>query len=174
MIGFVDIETTGLEVNRHSILEVALVLTDNSLEEKLRESFVVSQSHVTLNATNSWCEKQHKNSGLISEVKDSNVSNSEAEKNLIKLFQEEVSKGVDVPMAGNSVHFDREFLKSHMPGFENCFHYRNIDVSVFRELLERWGREEDIWEGEEKPHRAMGDVERCIKELKYYQKLLFS
>jgi len=41
------------------------------------------------------------------------------------------------PLAGNSVHADRQFLQKYMPEFCSYLHYRNVDVSTVKELY-RW------------------------------------
>lgn len=38
------------------------------------------------------------------------------------------------PLAGNSVHTDRMFLRKYMPLVNDYLHYRIIDVSTIREL----------------------------------------
>lgn len=38
------------------------------------------------------------------------------------------------PLAGNSVHVDRMFLRKYMPLVNDYLHYRIIDVSTIREL----------------------------------------
>uniref|UniRef100_A0A915MYE0 Exonuclease domain-containing protein n=1 Tax=Meloidogyne javanica TaxID=6303 RepID=A0A915MYE0_MELJA len=41
-------------------------------------------------------------------------------------------------LAGNSVHYDLQFLKRYMPKFVEHLHYRIIDVSTIKELVKRW------------------------------------
>ena len=73
------------------------------------------------------------------------------------------------PMCGNSICQDRRFMAKHMPNLENFFHYRNLDVSVFKELAKRWKPE--LIEGFKKAgkHEALADIVESIEELKYYR-----
>jgi oligoribonuclease len=38
------------------------------------------------------------------------------------------------PLAGNSIHCDKQFLQKYMPDFMKQLHYRIIDVSSIKEL----------------------------------------
>ena len=40
----------------------------------------------------------------------------------------------ECPLAGNSVHVDRQFLLKYMPQFAAHLHYRIVDVSTIKEL----------------------------------------
>jgi oligoribonuclease len=72
-------------------------------------------------------------------------------------------------MCGNSICQDRRFMARYMPELEAYFHYRNLDVSVFKELARRWKPE--IYSGFKKAgkHEALADIYESIDELKYYR-----
>ena len=72
-------------------------------------------------------------------------------------------------MCGNSICQDRRFMAKHMPDLESYFHYRNLDVSVFKELAKRWKPE--LIDGFKKKgkHEALADILESIEELKYYR-----
>jgi len=73
------------------------------------------------------------------------------------------------PMCGNSICQDRRFMAKHMPNLESYFHYRNLDVSVFKELSRRW--RPTLYQGFKKTskHEALSDIYDSIDELKYYR-----
>jgi len=73
------------------------------------------------------------------------------------------------PMCGNSICQDRRFMAKHMPTLESYFHYRNLDVSVFKELARRW--RPSLYQGFKKTskHEALSDIYDSIDELKYYR-----
>lgn len=73
-------------------------------------------------------------------------------------------------LLGNSVHFDRSFLRYYFPDVEGIFHHRHLDVSSVRMLAERITGRPPL--PGEKPHRAMADVRRSIAELKYWAEAL--
>jgi oligoribonuclease len=173
MIGFVDIETTGLNPDRHSILEIAVIWTQDNLDEIDSAEYQIAQTDFILENMDEWCLEQHGESGLIEDVKEDGISIREVEQNLIEKFEDIADEDDEVAMGGNSVHFDRGFLKRKMPDFESEFFYRNIDVSVFKELLGRWNMEEEIIEEGDRAHRASSDIRECIGALSYYRNKFF-
>ena len=60
-------------------------------------------------------------------------------------------------------------MARYMPDLEKYFHYRNLDVSTFKELARRWKLE--IYSGFKKAsrHEALADIYESIDELKYYR-----
>ena len=88
---------------------------------------------------------------------------------IIRILKEYVGKNKS-PMCGNSICQDRRFMAKHMPDLESYFHYRNLDVSVFKELAKRWKPE--LIDGFKKKgkHEALADILESIEELKYYRK----
>ena len=74
------------------------------------------------------------------------------------------------PMCGNSICQDRRFLARWMPALEDYFHYRNLDVSTLKELVQALAvprsRRASPRTGK---HEALADVYESIDELKYYR-----
>ena len=60
-------------------------------------------------------------------------------------------------------------MAKHMPALENFFHYRNLDVSVFKELSKRWKPELISGFKKNSKHEALADILESIEELKYYR-----
>ena len=60
-------------------------------------------------------------------------------------------------------------MANYMPELENYFHYRNLDVSSVKELVQRW--KPDILKGlvKQGTHQAMEDIRDSVIELKYYR-----
>jgi oligoribonuclease len=77
------------------------------------------------------------------------------------------------PLGGNSVHVDKQFLKSYMPRIIHHLHYRIIDVSTVKELCRRWYP--DLFKLYEKKecHRSVQDILESIRELHYYRQTFF-
>ena len=73
-------------------------------------------------------------------------------------------------MCGNSICQDRRFMARHLPELEVFFHYRNLDVSTLKILMQRW--RPDLKKGFSKKgaHLALDDIRESIEELKYYRK----
>lgn len=164
---FLDLETTGLDANTDSILEVGLVITNGDLNEICTYSNVVGHSEETLAKMNGWCWKTHTESGLVKSVRASFEDLQEIEQSIIEIIDEEF--GADKPiLAGSSIHFDRSFIKKHMPYLDRRLHYRMIDTSSFKEAYRlMFGHERPSY-GYVCAHRVIDDCRASISELKYY------
>jgi oligoribonuclease len=71
-------------------------------------------------------------------------------------------------MCGNSICQDRRFMARLMPGLEAYFHYRNLDVSVLKILVNRWARDKEQF-SKESAHLALDDIRDSISELRFYR-----
>ena len=166
---WLDMEMSGLLPDSDRILELAAVVTDADLNV-LAESpvFVVHQSDAVLDGMDAWNKGTHGRSGLIEKVKASTLSEAEASTQMIAFLKQYVPANKS-PMCGNSICQDRRFMARYMPDLESFFHYRNLDVSVFKELARRWKPE--IYSGFKKAsrHEALADIYESIDELKYYR-----
>ena len=166
---WIDLEMTGLKPESDRILEVALVVTDHDLATVAEAPvWVVHQEDAMLAAMDSWNQATHTRSGLIEKVKASALSDVEVEASALAFLREHVPAKVS-PMCGNSICQDRRFLARWMPGLEDYFHYRNLDVSTLKELARRW--KPDLLKGvpKEGKHEALADVQESIAELMYYR-----
>ena len=169
---WIDMEMTGLSPDTDRIIEVALVVTDQTLnlvaEGPVR---AVHQSDLVLDAMDSWNKATHTRSGLIDRVKASVLCESDVEAEMLAFLAQHAPSGAS-PMCGNSVCQDRRFLARHMPRLEAYFHYRNLDVSTLKELARRW--KPDLMSGFTKQgkHEALADIYESIDELKYYREHL--
>ena len=166
---WLDMEMSGLLPDSDRILELAAVVTDANLQV-LAESpvFVIHQSDAVLDGMDAWNKGAHGRSGLIEKVKKSTLDEQAATVQMIDFLKQHVPAGKS-PMCGNSICQDRRFMARYMPNLEAFFHYRNLDVSVFKELARRWKPE--IYSGFKKAskHEALADIYESIDELSYYR-----
>lgn len=166
---WLDMEMTGLNPQTDKILEIAVIVTDPFLTI-LEEGpiVVVKQPDEVLAKMDSWNQSTHGKSGLIEKVKNSAVTEDAATQQILDFVSKYVDKNKS-PMCGNSICQDRRFMALNMPALEEYFHYRNLDVSVFKELAKRWKPE--LISGFKKggKHEAMADIKESIEELKYYR-----
>jgi oligoribonuclease len=171
---WIDLEMTGLYPNTDRIIEIAVVVTDAQLMQRVEGPvFAVHQSDAALDAMDAWNKGTHGKSGLIDRVKASTVDDASAEAQVIEFLKRFVGKGKS-PMCGNSICQDRRFLANYMPQLEAFFHYRNLDVSTLKELARRW--KPDILAGFKKAqaHTALADIHESIDELAYYREHLLA
>lgn len=166
---WLDMEMSGLLPDTDRILELAAVVTDAELNV-IAESpvIVVHQSDEVLDGMDAWNKGTHGRSGLIEKVKASTVNEAQATEQMMAFLKQHVPAGKS-PMCGNSICQDRRFMARYMPELEKYFHYRNLDVSTFKELARRWKPE--IYSGFKKAsrHEALADIYESIDELKYYR-----
>lgn len=170
---WIDLEMTGLDPEKERIIEIATIVTDsdlNTMEEG--PVLAVHQSDSLLNSMDDWCTRTHGESGLTQRVRDSQVSELDAEQQTLEFLQRYLEPGQS-PLCGNSIGQDRRFLVKYMPELEAFFHYRNLDVSTVKELARRWRPQ--VLDGVKKKgsHLALDDIRDSIDELRHYRDHFF-
>lgn len=167
---WVDLEMTGLKPDDDVVIEIASIVTDSDLNT-LAEGPVIAihQSEATLSGMDEWNTTHHTESGLVERVKNSADDETSTQHQTIEFLRQYVPAGVS-PMCGNSICQDRRFMARHLPELEVFFHYRNLDVSTLKILMQRW--RPDLKKGFSKKgaHLALDDIRESIEELKYYRK----
>ena len=166
---WVDLEMTGLNPDRDAVLEIATIVTDNELNT-LAEGPVIAihQSAALLDAMDEWNTSHHNSSGLVKRVRESSASEASASADTIAFLEQYVPHGAS-PMCGNSICQDRRFMARHMPELEAFFHYRNLDVSTLKILMQRWRPELEEGFSKRGAHLALDDIRESIQELRYYR-----
>ncbi len=166
---WLDLEMTGLDPDRDSILEIAIIITDSQLNE-LAEGPVYAIHHPepVLHAMDDWNREHHSASGLWDRVISSATQMRAAEQGSLEFLAQWTEQGFS-PLCGNSICQDRRFLHRLMPELEGWFHYRNLDVSSLKELARRWSPQ--ILEGliKQNRHEALSDIRESIQELRHYR-----
>ena len=166
---WIDLEMTGLDTERDRIIEVAVVVTDAQVTQRVEGPVLaIHQSDAVLDAMDNWNKGTHGRSGLTDRVKASTVDEAAAEAQVLAWLAQYVPAGKS-PMCGNSICQDRRFLARAMPRLEAFFHYRNLDVSTLKELARRW--QPALLDGFKKAqsHTALADIHESIDELLYYR-----
>ncbi|XP_026748989.2 probable oligoribonuclease isoform X1 [Galleria mellonella] len=173
-IVWVDLEMTGLDIDKDHILEIACLVTDGDLNVVATgPNIVVHQPDNILANMNSWCVAQHGESGLTEASRNSKVSIQDAEKKVLEFVRRHAPEK-KCPMGGNSVYMDRLFIRKYMPKLDSYLHYRIIDVSTLKELAKRWYKKEYADLPQKKfRHRSIDDILESIQELKYYKETIF-
>lgn len=171
---WIDLEMTGLSPEDDVIIEIATIVTDAQLNILAEGPMLAIHQHDgILNGMDEWNTRQHGGSGLTQRVRDSKISERDAEQQTIAFLEQYVPKGKS-PICGNSICQDRRFLARYMPELEAYFHYRNLDVSTIKELVMRW--QPDVMKGFTKnsKHLALDDIKDSIEELKFYREKVLS
>jgi oligoribonuclease len=170
---WLDLEMTGLEPDLHTILEIATLVTDSQLTVLAEgPSIAIRQEGEVLEKMEPWSRETHTRSGLLKRVHESKVSMAEAERQTLSFIEKFCPQGRS-PLCGNSVGHDRRFLVRYMPVLHRYLHYRNIDVSTVKELIQRW-YPSGLRPPEKKgSHLALEDIRESVKELIFYRENYF-
>jgi oligoribonuclease len=172
MLVWMDLEMTGLDADRHVIVEV---VTDDELAIVAEgPDLVVHQPEAALGAMDDVVREMHTKSGLLEAISASTVSLEDAGAQTLAFIKEHVPDPRTVPLCGNSIGTDRRFLVKHLPEIEEHLHYRCVDVSTIKELARRWypGALSQL-PRKATAHRALDDIRESIDELRFYRERLF-
>ena len=164
---WIDLEMTGLVPEQDVILEVAAEITDINLETiDSYESRIQHNRDLVLKrmGENAWWKDYPEN-------RDDFVNGLPGAKQLLAVEKELVAfvdhhfGNEPAVLAGNSIQSDRAFIKQWMPELELRLHYRMLDVTSWKTVMETMYGVEF-----EKPevHRAYEDIQASIAELQYY------
>lgn len=173
-IVWIDCEMTGLDPQKHVIVEIAALVTDadlNILGEGV--DVVVHASETDLAQMDAYVTDMHNSSGLTEEIRQSAIDVNEAERIVLDYIREWVPNARQAPLAGNSIASDRGFIRRYMPDLEDFLHYRMIDVSSLKELARRWYPRVYFGQPEKgMSHRALADIRESIRELEFYRRAM--
>lgn len=169
-IVWLDLETSGLEPTVDHILEIGAVLTPRSNPQGTKSQFqrinrpprledIIENAHPVV-------QDMHTTSGLWDELRaleeqDHAYALHRLEEDALAwLYENGVRPKDRVWLGGNSVHFDRRFLRAHLPALERRFFHRLLDVSGAAEVVAlATGKRATLPEDHATAHRAMDDIE---------------
>jgi oligoribonuclease len=165
---WIDLEMTGLDPDQDLILEVAAEITDFEFKTLASYESRVKQPRdkvVKLFAANTFYSQDFtENRDEFLDKLNEGKSSDEVERDLINLVNEQFGREPAV-LAGNTIHSDRKFIAKYWPELDLKLHYRMLDVSSFKILMQgKFGvdyEKNDI-------HRAFEDIQASVAELQYY------
>lgn len=172
---WLDLEMTGLDVERHRIVEIACIVTDSDLtllDDGI--DIVIHQDEDAMAQMDDFVRKMHTKSALLPAIGASTVGVDEAQARTLEYVRAHVAAAGTAPLCGNSIGTDRRFLDRYMHELDTFLHYRSVDVSSLKELCRRWYPA--IYPkrpGKSEQHRALDDIRESIEELKFYRERLF-
>jgi oligoribonuclease len=171
---WIDCEMTGLSLEKDVLVEIAVLVTDSELNV-IGEGIdlVIKATPEQLAGMNEFVTQMHTTSGLITQILEG-ITVEAAEDAILAYLESAGTVAGKSPLAGNSVSVDRNFIARDMSRLNEYLHYRTVDVSSIKELARRW-YPKIYFAAPAKTgnHRALGDIQDSIEELKYYRSSIF-
>lgn len=172
---WIDCEMTGLDVEKDSLVEIAVLITDSELNilDEAGLNVVLKPRPDSLSQMGDFVTQMHQESGLLPLLADG-LEIEEAELKILDYVKGFAPEARTAPLAGNSIGTDRMFLNRYMPNLDAHLHYRNVDVSSIKELTRRWFPKVYFQLPKKSGgHRALADIRESIAELRYYRQTVF-
>jgi len=158
---------TGLDPVNDVILEVAAEITDFDFKTLASYEAIAQQPRevvVERMQKNVWWKDYPANRDEFIRKTAIGKPSQQIEQELIKLVEHNFGAEPAV-LAGNSIHNDRAFIKQWWPQLDLKLHYRMLDVSAWKILMQ--GKYGVQFEKKE-VHRAFDDIQASIAELQHY------
>jgi oligoribonuclease len=164
---WVDLEMTGLDPINDVILEVAAEVTDFDFKTLASYEAIVKQPQETvverMRKNTWWADFPANRDEFVRKTADGKPGR-QVEQELIALVEQQFGTEPAV-LAGNSIHNDRNFIKQWWPQLDLKLHYRMLDVSAWKVLMQaKYGVQFD----KKEVHRAFDDIQASIAELQHY------
>ena len=197
MLIFMDLETSGLRADTHSVLEVAVIMTDDAFADIARFTAVAHWLYASdLADANSavrdafakftvdvdpFVLEMHTKNGLWAASMASTMSLDDVDSMLATFIAETCAAHGVVPgektgpqLAGNTINFDRAFLQAQLPLTHALLHYRNVDITTLNEVARRFwpAVHKDRPRSAGNVHRAEADVLASLETARYYARTL--
>ena len=173
---WIDMEMSGLDAKRDSILEISCIITSSDLSIViLGPTLVIRCSRFILGSMNDWCREHHTRTGLFDKCLKSGISLDQADRLIVDfLAQHNVPFGVCC-IAGNGIANDREFIKQQMSRLNGYLSPRGIiEVNTLKEICKLLYPQ--IYKARPQKkylHTSEADVRESIEEYRYYIRHIF-
>lgn len=176
----IDLETTGLDLRSHVILEFGLTLVTNDLKHVEHfGSRVVHATEAQLAGMNSYVREMHTGTGLLDEVRASTLSIADVDQEVSAWLRDrDFSPAASGIILGSNCRLDLNFIERDMPLLTELMTYRMIDISGIREAMTLWAPEalpshpfQLAMSSEFVPHRVMSDIAWTLAEARDLQEV---
>lgn len=164
---WMDLEFTGFEYGTDVILEVSVEVTDfnfktlGSYEARIKNDPKVLVERMRLNTF--WQDHPENRDNFLNNNHEGKPI-EEVEQELVKFVSDHFDSEPAI-LAGNSIHSDRSMIKAWWPELDLKLHYRMLDVTSLKTLMQgKFGIEYE----KSNTHRAYDDIQESIAELQYY------
>ncbi|MDX9730804.1 MAG: oligoribonuclease [Bdellovibrionales bacterium] len=166
---WLDMEMTGLDVEREVPIEVAGIIVDLNFNELETYHAVIRQPQERLDGMDNWNKEHHGASGLLALIPNGQDM-AAVERDLIQ-FVDRHFQGEPAVLCGNSIGQDRLFINKYFPQLNRKLHYRMLDVTSWKVVFQTlYGIKFD----KKNTHRAVDDIRESIAELRHYMRFIKS
>lgn len=177
LLVWLDLETTGLNPQRCSVIQMGIIITDNDLNEvDAAEWLILPPGPAREIEWEEGAKAMHEATGLYDKVMERDLRALSPDLVLfdaMTLLSRHFPVGFRPMLAGNSVHFDWRFLAYSSDGafadLARRFFHRHYDASAVMEwsrrtlkLTPRWSRPK----GEGRPHTALADLRETLADMR--------
>lgn len=165
---WIDVETEDLDETRSALLEVGIVLTDRAHVEIARRSWVL---HYAGTPPEPYVRDMHTRSGLLAECRASSLTREGAETEIIAWLWAHGGKerGFAGPLlGGRNAHFDRRWLRAHLPRVVALLSHRGLDATTMRVEMAEVG----ITVAKGEAHRALADLDNDLAIARRHREVL--
>jgi oligoribonuclease len=167
-----DLEMTGLDPTRCTILEIGIIITGPDLVPIAQLEHAIWHPDEALHDMEPFVRDMHTKNGLLERVRASRIPLVDAQRSAVELVLRHTAFRTGI-LAGNSIHVDRRFLQAHMPLLEEVLHYRQLDVSSLKVLMRAWYPGGAEPSKDSKDHTALSDLRASLDELRFYKQHYF-
>jgi oligoribonuclease len=165
---WIDLEMTGLDAQKDRIVEVAAIVTGWDFTPLDSLDYGVKQDEAMIRqlyAANPWAHTRPTETEELISHSLKGVPETQAETEILTLLDKHTAPGELILLAGNSIHCDRGFIKQWWPKLEGRLHYRMLDVSAWKVVMQgKYG----VTYTKKEAHRALDDIHESIQELQSY------
>ncbi|MEQ1665198.1 MAG: oligoribonuclease [Bdellovibrionales bacterium] len=162
---WIDLEMTGLDVDKEVVIEWAAVITDQKLEPLDQYHAVVQQPSSFIDQMDAWNKKHHGDSGLTQLIPTGKKSET-VEEEMLDFLNKHFEPKERIILAGNSIGQDRLFINKYFTKIAARLHYRMLDVTAFKVVFNNFYQ--ISYAKPQAKHRAVEDINQSINELKKY------
>lgn len=136
------------------------------------DSITIACSQELLQIMDPHVQALHTQSGLLKRVIEATTDLAQAEQQVMAFVQQHAVQGESL-LCGNSIWQDKFFLLEHMPQVVAYLHYRIVDVSTVKILINSWyAGDSRLPFPKQNKHRALDDIQESIAELQFYRKFM--
>ena len=164
---WVDVETTGVDIEKDKVLEIAVIVTNSELVELAELDLVINDYADPNFIINPFVLDLHTRNGLWTEIVNHGIGIVEANERLGNFLTDNLGGRKQLIQAGSGVsHFDSKFIAKNFPEASKLLTFWTNDAAILKRAFEAAGFKSP--KKGRKDTRGLADVRQHIEEWKGY------